>query len=99
MTHTTDKLVSMQQLTQKIHRKVTCVVWHPDNENIMAFGTQEGRVGFFDLEDKSGVPKVMSHFFTNEIYKLQWAPIKDESYALFTTSEGKLVYWNIETPQ
>ncbi|VEN38420.1 unnamed protein product [Callosobruchus maculatus] len=33
MTHTTDKLVSMQQLTQKIHSKVTCVVWHPDNEN------------------------------------------------------------------
>ncbi|VEN60442.1 unnamed protein product [Callosobruchus maculatus] len=56
-------------------------------------------VGFFDLEDKSGVPKVMPHFFTKEIYKLQLAPIKDESYALSTTSEGKLVYWNIETTQ
>ncbi|VEN62216.1 unnamed protein product, partial [Callosobruchus maculatus] len=41
----------------------------------------------------------MPHFFTKEIYKLQLAPIKDESYALSTTSEGKLVYWNIETPQ
>nr|CAI5852131.1 unnamed protein product [Callosobruchus analis] len=44
MSCTTDKLVSMEHLTQKIHSKVTCAVWHPKNENILAFGTLEGRV-------------------------------------------------------
>nr|CAH7718156.1 unnamed protein product [Callosobruchus chinensis] len=34
----------MEILTQRIHTRVTCVAWHPINEDIVAFGTQKGRV-------------------------------------------------------
>jgi gem associated protein 5 len=28
--------------------KITSLAWHPDKEGILAFGTDEGRVGYLD---------------------------------------------------
>ncbi|CAH1979283.1 unnamed protein product [Acanthoscelides obtectus] len=98
LSHSTSRIVSMHNLTQKIHSKVTCATWHPEIETILAFGTQEGRVGFFDISSIAEVPTVMPHYFTKEIHKIQYAPMED-GLGLYIVAEGKLVYWNLTTDE
>nr|CAH7740183.1 unnamed protein product [Callosobruchus chinensis] len=56
-------------------------------------------VGLFNLEKKTGIPEVMPHCFTKEIFKMQWAPAYDDVYGLYIVAEGRLVFWDVETPE
>lgn len=38
--------VEIQSLTSKIQGKVLALAWHPTNENLLSFSTNEGRVSF-----------------------------------------------------
>ena len=42
-------LFDVTTIWQKLNgAKITALAWHPDKENILAFGTDEGRVGTLD---------------------------------------------------
>jgi hypothetical protein len=70
--------------------------WHPEKENILAFATNEGRVGTFDTNTKKS-PTIYRQFHRHVIYRIGWGPATNvKEYALFTCGDGELVYYNPE---
>lgn len=58
---------------QGIKGKVTNISWHPDKEGLIAFGTDEGRVGIIDtLNNKP--PMIFKSFHKESVYKVGWGP-------------------------
>lgn len=58
-----------------VQAKVLCLAWHPDNENLLAFSTEDGRVAVYDISKPSNVPKLMKPFTGKPVYQLSWAKI------------------------
>ncbi|XP_014204867.1 gem-associated protein 5 isoform X2 [Copidosoma floridanum] len=89
-----DNMVEVQILWEKIKGKVRSLSWHPEKENILAFGTDEGRIGLFDTNTKKP-PQLAKQFFKQTIYTLGWGPVlKAEEYGLYAVAEGELVYFD-----
>ncbi|KAL6431847.1 hypothetical protein ACFW04_007362 [Cataglyphis niger] len=83
---------------QKIKGKIRAVSWFPDDENIIAFGTGEGRVGVFDAIGTSNKPPILyRQYHRNTIYKLEWAMLGPD-YFLFSCAEGELVAYKKSAP-
>ncbi|CAG0893133.1 unnamed protein product [Darwinula stevensoni] len=60
-------------LYQGLRSKVTCVSWHPRKEYQLAIGTEDGRVGVFDVFNMK--PPILSKSTHRKIvYSLLWAP-------------------------
>jgi len=70
----------------------------PNNESAIAFGTEEGRVGIFDILGVNKPPMLFRQYHRNTIYKLEWAEVRSD-YLLFSCAEGELVAYNKSTPQ
>lgn len=49
------------------------LAWHPVMENILAFGTGEGRVGLLDLSGNRQ-PTLLRLYHRKCVYSLIWAP-------------------------
>lgn len=74
------------------------VSWFPDDENIIAFGTGEGRVGVFDAIGTFNKPPILyRQYHRNTIYKLEWATLGSDYY-LFSCAEGELVAYKKSAP-
>ncbi|XP_012279688.1 gem-associated protein 5 [Orussus abietinus] len=87
-------------LWQKIKGKVMTVSWHPEKENLLAFGTGEGRVGVFDV-NVNKPPILYRQYHRYNIYSLGWGPApsqKPGKYFLFSCADGELVYYDPEKP-
>jgi len=54
--------------------KVTALAWHPSVEGLLAFGTDEGRVGIFDTLNVSKPPTLSRTYHKGTVYNLVWAP-------------------------
>ncbi|XP_046831428.1 gem-associated protein 5 isoform X2 [Vespa crabro] len=70
-------------LWQKIKSNIRSIAWHPVKENLIAYGTAEGRIGMFDIN----------------VYTLQWGPYPGmKDYALYSCGEGDLVCYDADKP-
>lgn len=82
--------IQMQSLTSKIQGKVLALAWHPQNESQIAFSTNEGRVGVFDIGKTSSPPEIMRNFNGKNVYSLSYGRVDDKSI-LFACNDRKLM--------
>lgn len=52
--------------------KIAVLAWHPEKENLLGFGTDEGRVGVIDLQAQRKDVTWANHQCRGKIYGLQW---------------------------
>lgn len=82
--------IQMQPLTSRIQGKVLAMAWHPQYESELAFSTNEGRIGVFDINKPSSPPELMKHFSGKNLYSLSFGHVDDKS-VLFACNERKLM--------
>lgn len=75
------------------------ISWHPEKENLLAFGTGEGRVGVFDT-NVSKPPILYRQFHRHAVYTLGWGPQPNGKggHVLYSCGDGELVYYDPEKP-
>ncbi|XP_044005002.1 gem-associated protein 5-like isoform X2 [Aphidius gifuensis] len=87
-------------LWQKIMGRVISVAWHPEKENLLAFGTSEGRIGVFDTSKIQKEPELFRQHHRRSIYSLGWAPKSENEsknkFNLYACGDGELTRWNLE---
>ncbi|XP_034936636.1 gem-associated protein 5 [Chelonus insularis] len=84
---------------QGIKAKVTKMAWHPELENILAFGTGEGRVGILDTNCSSKPPLLFRHHYCRTIYSLGWGPNPlNDSYTIYASTGNEFFYYNYSKP-
>lgn len=70
------------------------IAWHPEKENLLAFGTAEGRVGVWDTNAVTKPPILLRHYHRHTVYSLGWGPNPiDKNFALYSCGDGELVYY------
>ena len=69
-------LFDVTTIWQKLNgAKITALAWHPDKENILAFGTDEGRVGTLDaFNSRSQAPTFQEFKHRGQVYSLTFGP-------------------------
>ncbi|KAG7201057.1 hypothetical protein KM043_017605 [Ampulex compressa] len=93
-----DTSCNITMLWQKIKGKITAIAWHPDKENLLAYSTDEGRVGVFDTYGKKP-PILYRQYHRRTVYTLSWGPSTlTKEYALYSCGEGELVYYDTDKP-
>ncbi|KAL5270395.1 hypothetical protein ACHWQZ_G001200 [Mnemiopsis leidyi] len=58
------------QVWQSVRTKVMVVTWHPYKEGIVSFGTEEGRIGIYDVN--SGSMNTSSTYHEKPVYSMSW---------------------------
>lgn len=90
--------ISLKPFMNKIQSCVLCIAWHPDKDNVLAFGTREGRIGILDTNKSSNIPTVLESFTSHEVYSMTWSKITDDNGAeqtvLLACSKAKCAYYN-----
>ncbi|KAF1327117.1 Gem-associated protein 5, partial [Globisporangium splendens] len=57
-------------LWRGLQSKVTCIAWNPFQKSVLAYGTEDGQIGFFDIESKKNTRFKSSH--SSQVQALQW---------------------------
>lgn len=71
------------------------LAWHPEKENLLAFGTNEGRVGVFDANIAAKPPLLYRQYLRHTVYRVGWGPAPNVAgYALYSCGDGELVYYD-----
>ncbi|KAK0095845.1 hypothetical protein PV326_007211 [Microctonus aethiopoides] len=84
-------------LWQKIMGRVTAIAWHPVQENILAFGTGEGRIGIYDTNSVNKPPILYRQHHRRTVYSLSWGPDpSNNKYALYSCGDHELIYYQYE---
>ena len=81
------------QISRSKDSKCLAIVWHPECENRLAFGTSSGDITVMDMNSTSKYPKYRKTMSSSKIYGLQWGPSledSDESTLYSVHSNGKL---------
>ncbi|XP_077324510.1 gem-associated protein 5 isoform X2 [Lithobates pipiens] len=63
----------VKTLWQSIRSKVTALSWHPTKEGSLAFGTDDGKVGIYDVFS-SKPPQISSTYHKKTVYSMCWGP-------------------------
>ncbi|KAG1690688.1 Gem-associated protein 5 [Nymphon striatum] len=79
---------------QGIRAKILCIAWHPVKEGLIAYGTDEGRVGIYNILQNK--PQISKTYHRDSVYNLQWGPEfpskSDDSsnikFSLFSCGDG-----------
>lgn len=83
----------------KIGSAVSALDWHPDKQDLIAFGTVEGRIGLLDTGSSNNVPILLNPFQTTKVYSLKWCQMMDEHNTkitvLFATGQSKSAYYKV----
>ncbi|KAL4660029.1 gem-associated protein 5 isoform X1 [Arapaima gigas] len=58
---------------QGVKSKVTALSWHPTKEGSLAFGTDDGKVGVYEVFS-SKPPQISSTYHKKTVYSLAWGP-------------------------
>ncbi|XP_018584145.2 gem-associated protein 5 isoform X2 [Scleropages formosus] len=58
---------------QGVKSKVTALSWHPTKEGSLAFGTDDGKVGIYEVFS-SKPPQISSTYHRKTVYSLAWGP-------------------------
>ncbi|XP_032885648.1 gem-associated protein 5 isoform X2 [Amblyraja radiata] len=63
----------IKTLWQAIKSKVTSLCWHPTKESVLAFGTDDGKVGINEIYSNKP-PQISSSYHRKTVYALAWGP-------------------------
>ncbi|XP_012728852.2 gem-associated protein 5 isoform X1 [Fundulus heteroclitus] len=72
-TLSTQNQYDVKSFWQSIKSKVTALSWHPKKEGSLAFGTDDGKVGIYDVFS-SKPPHISSSYHKKTVYTLAWGP-------------------------
>ncbi|XP_076647950.1 gem nuclear organelle associated protein rigor mortis isoform X2 [Halictus rubicundus] len=85
-------------LWQKIKGKIRTISWHPEKENLLAYATEEGRIGVFDTNSNKP-PTLYRQYHRNIVYVIHWGPHPEsEHHVLYSCAEGECVYYDPVKP-
>lgn len=84
-------------LWKGIQARVTAVAWHPVYEDLIAYGTHDGKIG---LSSTSSMSKavILNTYHKGPVYELQWVAIRNQKKAPEET-EGKEEKAEVETEE
>lgn len=82
----TKNMFDYTTIWQKGHCEITALVWHPEKENILAFATNEGRLGTVDALSHRPYPQLMDFKHRSSVYNLIYGP----ECILFTLGDGAI---------
>ncbi|CAK9799473.1 Gem-associated protein 5 [Anthophora quadrimaculata] len=80
-------------LWQKIKGKIRVISWHPEKENLLAYATEEGRVGVFNTNSNKP-PTLYRQYHRKTVYSISWGPNPDNKHVVYSCAEGELVYYD-----
>ncbi|KAM6907183.1 gem-associated protein 5 [Xenentodon cancila] len=72
-TLSTQNKYDVRSFWQGIKSKVTALVWHPKKEGCLSFGTDDGKVGIYDVFSNKP-PQVSNSYHRKTVYTLAWGP-------------------------
>eukprot|EP00064_Thunnus_orientalis_P005982 superscaffoldBa00000603_g5996 len=72
-TLTTQNQYDTRSFWQGIKSKVTALAWHPKREGSLSFGTDDGKVGVYDVFSNKP-PQISSSYHRKTVYTLAWGP-------------------------
>ncbi|KAL8569268.1 hypothetical protein ACOMHN_029889 [Nucella lapillus] len=80
---------------QGIKSKVTAVAWHPTREGWLGFGTEDGRVGVFDVLSHK-LPMMSNTFHRHTVYVVCWGPPSEnpadtKTFSLYSIGDCKIL--------
>nr|XP_031838451.1 gem-associated protein 5-like isoform X1 [Nomia melanderi] len=85
-------------LWQKIMGKIRAISWHPEKENLLAYATEEGRIGVFDTNGNKP-PTLYRQYHRNTVYTIHWGPHPEsKQHVLYSCAEGECVYYDPVKP-
>ncbi|XP_058126017.1 protein rigor mortis isoform X1 [Anopheles coustani] len=91
--------IPIKPITNKICGPITSLDWHPEDEQKLAFGTNEGRIGVIDTGSGSNVPVILKPFTNRTIYALKWCYLTDSNkqrrLVLFASGKSELAYYHV----
>lgn len=102
-----EKYFVLNNMASQVHCQVLSVAWHPEKENLLAFGTREGRIGIFNTNQLSSSPLIMKPFHSKDVHSVTWGkfranPTEEMAWTLFSCgssgSAGKLAYFPQQGP-
>ncbi|XP_069129450.1 gem-associated protein 5-like isoform X2 [Argopecten irradians] len=89
----TNNLTDIKNLWQGIKAKVTSLCWHPVKEGLLAYGTDDGRVGIYDTLSNRP-PNISSTYHKRTVYVVAWGPnssnqeYESGGYSLYSIGDG-----------
>ncbi|KAM3601720.1 uncharacterized protein V6R79_017715 [Siganus canaliculatus] len=90
-TLTTQNQYDTRCFWQGIKSKVTALAWHPRREGSLAFGTDDGKVGVYDVFSNKP-PQISSSYHRKTVYTLAWGPpVPPVSFGA-AAAEGKATF-------
>ncbi|XP_069002058.1 gem-associated protein 5 [Embiotoca jacksoni] len=72
-TLTTQNQYDTRTFWQGIKSKVTALAWHPTKEGSLSFGTDDGKVGIYEVFSNKP-PHISSSYHRKTVYTLAWGP-------------------------
>ena len=61
---------------------------------MLAFATDEGRIGIFDTNSKKA-PILCRQYYRHTVYSVGWGPAPNiNGYALYSCGDNEIVYYN-----
>ncbi|XP_056299460.1 gem-associated protein 5 [Pseudoliparis swirei] len=72
-TLTTQNQYDTRTFWQGIKSKVTALAWHPKKEGSLSFGTDDGKVGIYEVFSNRP-PQISSSYHKKTVYTLAWGP-------------------------
>uniref|UniRef100_A0A182WA53 Uncharacterized protein n=1 Tax=Anopheles minimus TaxID=112268 RepID=A0A182WA53_9DIPT len=95
--------IPFKSYNNKISGAVMQLCWHPEEEEKIAFGTKEGRIGVLDTSSSKNVPVILKPFTNKEVYGLLWCFLtgddQQKRLVLFACSKTILVYYHMTGAQ
>ncbi|TKS83312.1 Gem-associated protein 5 [Collichthys lucidus] len=88
-TLTTQNQYDTRSFWQGIKSKVTALAWHPKKEGSLSFGTDDGKVGIYEVFSNKP-PQISSSYHRQTVYTLAWGPPVPPMS--FGAAGGKLSY-------
>lgn len=74
------------------------MAYHPKNENLIAFGTDDGRIGMFNLKRNKNKPKLLKTVISQPVNCLCWAPLpntkNDDELIIYAVCGGEILIYN-----
>ena len=74
--------------------KIMSMAWHPQKEGLLAFGTDEGRVGWVEALGQGRMPTFSSYQHKGIVYCVTWGQEvdgEDQQVMLYSCGDGKVV--------
>ncbi|XP_035034293.2 gem-associated protein 5 isoform X1 [Hippoglossus stenolepis] len=72
-TLTTQNQYDTRSFWHGIKSKVTALAWHPKKEGSLSFGTDDGKVGIYEVYTNKP-PQISSSYHRKTVYTLAWGP-------------------------